>query len=55
MVPAPVPAPAAPAPLYRCISFYRLIKFRGYPIAMVADVGKAFHQVIIASEDRRMI
>ncbi len=32
-----------------------VIKFRGYPIAMVADVEKAFHQVIIAPEDRRMI
>ena len=31
-----------------------IIKFRGYPIAMVADIEKAFHQVLIAPEDRRM-
>ena len=32
-----------------------IINFRGYPIGMVADIGKAFHQVTIAPEDRRMV
>jgi hypothetical protein len=35
--------------------FDDVIKFRGYPIAMIADVEKAFHQVLIAPEDRRMM
>ena len=32
-----------------------IINFRGYPIGMVADIEKAFHQVKIAPEDRRMV
>ena len=32
-----------------------VIKFRGYPVAMVPDVEKAFHQVLVAPEDRRMM
>ena len=31
------------------------IKFRGYPIVMVADIENAFHQVLIAPEDPRML
>ena len=32
-----------------------IINFRGYPIGMVADIEKAFHQVKIAPEDRQMV
>ena len=31
------------------------VKFRGYPIAVVADIEKAFHQIQINPEDRRML
>ena len=33
--------------------FDAVIKFRGYPIGIVADIEKAFHQIQIAPEDRR--
>ena len=32
-----------------------VVKFRGYPIAVVADIEKAFHQIQIDPEDRRML
>ena len=32
-----------------------VVKFRGYPIAVVADIEKAFHQIQINPEDRRML
>ena len=32
-----------------------VIKFRSYPIAVVADVEKAFHQIQIKPADRRML
>lgn len=32
-----------------------VIKFRGYPIAVVADIEKAFHQIQINTDDRRML
>ena len=32
-----------------------IINFRGYAIGMIADIKKAFHQVKIASNDRRMV
>lgn len=32
-----------------------MIKFRGYPIAVVADIEKAFHQIQINPNDRRML
>ena len=35
--------------------FDTVIKFRGYPIGIVADIEKAFHQIQIAPEDRRML
>ena len=31
-----------------------LVKFRGYPVGLTADIEKAFYQVKIAQEDRRM-
>ena len=35
--------------------FNMLVKFRGYPIGIVADVEKAFHQIGIHPDDRRML
>ena len=32
-----------------------IINFRGYAIGMIADIEKAFHQVKIAPDDRRMV
>jgi len=32
-----------------------LIKFRNYPIGMVADTEKAFHQIVVNSSDRDML
>ena len=32
-----------------------IIKFRGYPVGMVADVEKAFHQIEINPSDRKML
>ena len=32
-----------------------LIKFRSYPIGMVADIEKAFHQIVVHSSDRDML
>ena len=32
-----------------------MVKFRDYPIAVVADIEKAFHQIQIKPEDRRML
>ena len=32
-----------------------VVKFRGYPIAVVADIEKAFHQIQINPEDKRML
>ena len=32
-----------------------VVKFRGYPIAVVADIEKAFHQIQINPEDRGML
>lgn len=32
-----------------------VVKFRGYPFAVVADIEKAFHQIQINPEDRRML
>ncbi|KAL9954863.1 hypothetical protein ACROYT_G042448 [Oculina patagonica] len=32
-----------------------VVKFRGYPFAVVADIKKAFHQIQINPEDRRML
>jgi len=32
-----------------------LIKFRCYPIGMVADIEKAFHQIVIHLSDRDML
>ena len=35
--------------------FDTVVKFRGYPIGIVADIEKAFHQIQIAPDDRRML
>lgn len=35
--------------------FDTVIKFRGYPIRIIADIEKAFHQIQIAPDDRRML
>ena len=32
-----------------------VVKFRGYPIAVVADIEKAFHQIQMIPEERRML
>ena len=32
-----------------------VVKFRGYPVGIVADVEKAFHQIEINPDDRRML
>ena len=32
-----------------------VVKFRGYPVAVVADIEKAFHQIQTNPEDRRML
>ena len=32
-----------------------LLKFRGYPIDIVADVEKAFHQIVVSPKDRNML
>ena len=32
-----------------------LLKFRCYPIGIVADVEKAFHQIVVARKDRNML
>ncbi|XP_078364115.1 uncharacterized protein LOC144648427 [Oculina patagonica] len=32
-----------------------VVKFRGYPFAVVADIEKAFHQIQINPEDRKML
>ena len=35
--------------------FEVLVKFRRYPIGIAADVEKAFHQIVIHPNDRKMI
>jgi len=35
--------------------FDTVIKFRGYPIGIIADIEKAFHQIQIAPDDRRTL
>ena len=35
--------------------FYTIVKFRSYPIGIVADVEKAFHQISIYAKDRKML
>ena len=35
--------------------FDTIVKFRGYPVGLVADVEKAFHQILIALDDRKML
>ncbi|XP_067029594.1 uncharacterized protein [Acropora muricata] len=35
--------------------FNTVIKFRGYPIGIIADIEKAFHEIQIASDDWRML
>ena len=35
--------------------FDTIVKFRGYPVGLVGDVGKAFHQILIAPDDRKML
>ncbi len=35
--------------------FDTIAKFRGYPVGLVADVKKAFHQIIIAPDNRKML
>ena len=35
--------------------FNVLVKFRGYPIGIMADVEKAFHQIQINPDDQRML
>ena len=37
------------------ISSILVIKFRGNPIGIIADIEKAFHQIQIAPDDRRML
>ena len=32
-----------------------LLRFRSYPIGIVADVEKAFHQIVMAPKDRNML
>ena len=32
-----------------------LLKFRSYPIGIVADVEKAFHQIVVSPKDRNML
>ena len=32
-----------------------LIKCRSYPIGIVADVEKAFHQIVVKPDDRNML
>ena len=32
-----------------------LLKFRRYPIGIVADVEKAFHQIVVSPKDRNML
>ena len=34
--------------------FDTIVKFCGYPVRLVADVEKAFHQILIAPNDRKM-
>ena len=35
--------------------FDTIVKFRRYPVGLVADVEKAFHQILIAPDDRKML
>ena len=35
--------------------FDTIVKFLGYPVGLVADVEKAFHQILIAPNDRKML
>ena len=35
--------------------FDMVVNFQGYPIGLVAGVVKAFHQIQIAAEERRML
>ena len=35
--------------------FETVVNFQGYPIGLVADVEKAFHQIQIAPEEQRML
>jgi hypothetical protein len=35
--------------------FDTVVNFRGYPIGLVADIEKAFHQIHIAPDDRKML
>jgi hypothetical protein len=35
--------------------FDTVVNFRGYPIGLVADIEKAFHQIQIAPDDRKML
>jgi len=32
-----------------------LLKFRGYPVGIVSDVEKEFHQIVVAGKDRSML
>ena len=35
--------------------FDTIVKFRGYPVGLVADVEKAFYQILIAPDDRKLL
>ena len=35
--------------------FDTVVKFRSFPVGLVADVEKAFHQISVAAKDRKMI
>ena len=36
-------------------TFDILLKFRSYPIGIVADMEKAFHQIVVSPKDRNML
>ena len=35
--------------------FDTIVKFRGYPVGLIADIEKAFHQIVISPNDRKML
>ena len=35
--------------------FDTIVKFRGYPVGLIADIEKAFHQILISPDDRKML